>query len=229
MKKLLSILFLTFALAACGPSATVELIPGPQGPAGEAGPQGPAGANGHSLSSQFTFATELECSSGGTRLDIYLDLDDSLSASEGDTYLGSLVACNGANGLNGQDGAPGQAGPPGLACPPGMNGNPGLVGSPGPAGPPGPQGPQGTPGAQGPQGNGANVGQHNVSSCTALAGGYYLKKGTGSEAGSVGIYSNSSCSGSHEQLTDAKSTFWLSSTALAIYVDGQTVRVLTFN
>lgn len=226
MKQLLSVLFLTIALAACGPSATVELIPGPAGPAG---PQGPTGANGHSLSSQFLSASELECPSGGTRLDIYLDQDDSLSASEGDSYLGSLIACNGANGSDGQNGAPGEQGPPGWAGPPGLNGNPGNDGAPGPAGPPGQQGPQGTPGAQGPQGNGGTVGHHNVSSCTALDGGYYLKKGSGSESGSVGIYTSSNCSGSHEQLTDAKSTFWLSSTALAIYVNSQTVRVLTFN
>lgn len=230
MKKFLVLAVGIALLAACSPSKEIVTVI-----------SGPPGANGHSLSSQFLSATEFECANGGSRLDIYLDLDDSFSASEGDRYLGSLIACNGANGLQGEQGepgVPGPVGPPGLdgnpghdgiAGPPGLNGNPGHDGAPGPVGPPGPQGPQGTPGAQGAPGQGAHIGQHDVTNCTLIAGGYYLKKGNGSESGSVGIYSNSSCTGSHEQLTDATSTFWLTTTDLAVYVDGQTVRVLTFN
>jgi hypothetical protein len=74
---------------------------------GDNGKDGTNGANGHSLVSQFISASELECSTGGTRLDIYLDLDDNLSLNEEDLYQGSLVACNGANGLNGVQGLQG--------------------------------------------------------------------------------------------------------------------------
>jgi len=183
------------------------------------GTDGKDGANGHSLASQFLSATELECPTGGRRLDLYLDLDDSLSTSAGDLYQGSVVVCNGLNGSNGQDGAPGHNGPPGQSGPPGLNGNPGHDGEPGPNGPPGPQG---------NPGHGGTVNGHNVASCTAL-GDFWLKKGSGNESSSVGIYTDSSCTGNHEQLNDAKSTFWLSDDSLAVYVDGQNVRVLTFD
>ncbi len=224
MKYLMLVVML--AVVGCGPSTEVKMIAGPKGDKGD------TGANGHSLSSQFITlsSASLECdASGGMRLDVYLDNDDSFSPSEDDTYLGSLVACNGYNGNPGHDGTPGQPGAPGQAGPPGLNGNPGHDGAPGPNGPAGPQGPQGTPGAQGPQGHGSQVSQHNVSTCTALTGGYYLKSGSGSESGSVGIYSNSNCNGSHSQLNSANSTFWLTTSDLAIYVDSANVRVLNFN
>lgn len=190
------------------------------------------GADGHSIVSQFLPATELECASGGTRLDLYVDRDDSLTASDGDSYQGSMIACNGANGLNGENGLPGAQGPQGIpgefgppghdgiAGPPGLNGNPGHDGTPGSNGEPGPRG---------EPGHGGGITQHNVAICTMLAEGFYLRTGSGNENGSVGIYGDAYCTGHHEQLTDAKSTFWLSETTLAIYVDSQTVRVLTFN
>lgn len=212
-------------LSGCLGSETIELIPGPrgeQGTQGEQGEQGEQGTPGHSLSTEFLPASGLECSTGGTRLDIYLDTDDSLTATDGDLYLGSMVACNGLNGLDGEPGSPGERGPPGVAGPPGLNGNPGHDGEPGPPGQ------QGIPGAQGPAGGGASIAQHGVSSCVQL-GGFYLKTGTGAEASSVGIYTTASCSGQHEQLTDAKSTFWLSVSQLAVYVNSTTVRVVTFN
>ncbi len=212
MKKIM--LIMLFMVVGC--NETVVIVKGVDGPKGE------TGANGHSLVSQILEASELECSTTGTRLDIYLDLDDSLNTSDGDLYQVSVVDCDGRNGLDGEDGQPGQSGPPGLGLvgPPGLNGNPGHDGQTGPNGPPGPQG---------NDGHGASVGQHNVTSCTSLPGGFYLKKGSGSESGSVGIYTNSSCTGSHDQLNTANSTFWLTTADLAIYVDSQTVRVLTFN
>lgn len=219
MKKLFVYILLSSALFGCGQVAEFKLVPGPKGDKGD---------NGHSLVSQYVSASALECEQGGSRLDIYVDLDDSLSTSDGDKYQSSLIACNGVNGLKGDKGDPGAVGPPGLSGPPGLNGNPGHDGAPGPAGPPGPQGPQGTPGAQGPRGEGGSVNQHNVASCTSLGCGIWMKAGTGSESGSVGIYTNSSCSGSHNQMNDAKSTFWISSDQLAVYVNGSTVRVLTF-
>ncbi len=160
---ILGIALLASMMASCGTDKTIQLLQGPagangaDGKDGANGKDGKDGANGHSLASQFMSATELECANGGSRLDIYLDLDDSLSASEDDSYLGSLVACNGANGLDGEQGEPGIQGPPGLIGPPGLNGNPGHDGSQGPTGPQGPQGPAGTPGAQGPRDHGARA------------------------------------------------------------------------
>ncbi len=218
MKKYLGLLFLALFVTGCMNKALI--VRGNDGGKGDTGATGSTGANGHSLVSQILDATELECPSGGDRLDVYLDLDDSLSASEGDLYQNSLVACNGYNGNPGHDGTPGQPGGPGQAGPPGLNGNPGHDGIPGPPG---------TPGTPGNDGHGATVGQHNVASCTSLGGTFYLKKGSGNESGSVGIYTSSNCTGNHSQLNDANSTFWLSSSSLAIYVDGQNVRVLTFD
>lgn len=204
-------------LGACGDKELVSVYKGDAGSDGIDGSNGQDGANGHSLVAQGAEATELECPDGGSRGDLYLDLDDSLDASEGDLYQASVVACNGSNGLNGQHGNPGEQGPPGQSGPPGLNGNPGHDGIAGP------------PGEQGPPGQGSHVNQHNVATCTSMPGGYYLKTGSGNENGSVGIYSNSSCTGNHEQLNDSKSTFWLTESDLAIYVDSQFVRVLSFN
>lgn len=195
MKKL--ILCLLF-LAGCGPSTTVQLIPGPTGPQGETGATGATGANGHSLVSQTVAAGEIECATSGNRLDIYLDMDDSLSVSEGDQFQSALIACNGANGLNGADGlagatgatgatgdtgatgaqgVPGAAGPQGLAGPAGSVGPQGAQGVAGPVGPAGPQGPQGTTGAQGPAGSGATLQAYTLSSsCQSIGSSFYAKK-----------------------------------------------------
>lgn len=143
------------------------------------GDNGKDGANGHSLVSQFIDANELECSTGGTRLDIYIDLNDDLSLNEEDLYQGSLVACNGSNGLNGTNGLQGvqgetgatgaqgiqgergprghvgprgERGPRGHRGEDGEDGNDGAQGVAGPVGPQGPQGPAGSQGIQGLQG-----------------------------------------------------------------------------
>lgn len=201
------------------------------------GDPGQDGANGHSLVSQFVESCKLECQNGGSRLDIYLDLDDSLSVSEGDLYQNSLVACNGANGLNGEDGLdgadgtqgiPGEAGPQGEQGVAGPQGAPGAAGVPGPMGPPGPQGPQGAPGAQGPAGSGATITSYTPSSCTQLSGtGYYAKSGSGQ----VDVFDASSCSSSHKVATldDSSPTFWIAATKLAVYAKTVSIRVLTFN
>ncbi len=220
---------LILAVLNCGGPSTKLFL---KGDPGTPGAPGAPGADGYSLSSQFMSATECECPSGGNRLDIYLDMDRSFSASDGDVYQGSLISCNGASGRNGNNGQDGIAGPPGGSGPPGLNGNPGHDGTQGPAGAPGQDGTPGSnghDGAQGPPGQGGHVSQKNAENCVQLSGDWYAKKGNGSENGSVGIYASSSCNGSHAQLNSANSTFWLSATDLAVYVDGQTVRVLTFN
>ncbi len=112
------------------------------------------GANGHSLVSQYAETSELECGeAGGTRLDVFMDLDDSLSATSGDLYQNSLVACNGSNGSNGLSGQPGEPGPAGEVGPQGLVGLTGAVGPQGLPGLAGPTGPQGSPGLDGSSGS----------------------------------------------------------------------------
>jgi hypothetical protein len=211
MKK--QLLIMLVLLGSCD-STTVQLIPGPQGTPGD---------NGHSLVSQFVEASEecLECENGGTRLDIYVDLDDNLTVSEGDEYQGSLVACNGANGLNGQDGATGEPGPSGVTGP---QGEAGPQGETGPTGPEGPSGPQGTPGATGPTGGGATITGYNSSSCASIVGTSYYTK-------SDDIYTSSTCHSNTKvaELDGADDTFWVSSTKLAVQNDGNGIRVISFN
>lgn len=202
--KLIFIAFLCLMLTNCRGSNGYDLVQGPQGP------------RGHSTVSQLVNIEDnhLECVHGGMRVDFYLDMDDNLLPNDGDLFEGSLVACNGNNGLDGQNGAPGTQGPPGQVGPPGLNGNPGHDGIPG------------VPGEQGPPGQGATIHNHNVSSCSLLGSNFYLKTLPGA---SVGIYTNSSCTGSHDELNDANSTFWLSESTLVVFVDGSTVRLITFN
>ena len=206
------------------------------------GAPGAPGANGHSLVSQYMDATELECdSAGGGRLDIYIDMDDSLTASEGDQYQNSLVACNGLNGLNGTDGEDGSdgtngnnginghdgiAGPPGSAGPPGLNGNAGHDGAPGPQGQPGTPGAPGANGNNGENGHDAHVTPRNVTAtCSAITANYsaLIKNNT------VEIYNGLTCSGQKVfVLTSSASTFWLSATELAVFVDPAGLRILTY-
>lgn len=163
MKKFLAGLILALALAACSPAREVVEASkgdtGAQGPMGPAGPTGPQGANGHSLVSEVTQVYGCACDeAGGQSLDIYIDLDDSLTVSEGDLYSSSLIACNGHNGLNGATGLTGAQGPQGAPGTPGATGPQGIPGAPGPQGTPGIQGPQGLPGPQGLVGAAGAVG-----------------------------------------------------------------------
>lgn len=245
MNKLLAVFIGAAIIAGCAPKKeVVDVINGKDGR---------DGVNGHSLVSQYMDATELECdANGGSRLDIYIDMDDSLTASDGDLYMNSLVACNGLNGINGQDGQDGEdgkdglnglnghdgiAGPPGSAGPPGLNGNPGRDGLPGPQGLPGTPGAPGKDGKDGEDGkdgkdgsNGkdAHVTPKNVgANCTSISSNYdaLIKNQT------VEIYTAGySCSSSKKVfvLTDSASTFWLSSTELAIFVSPAGLRILTY-
>lgn len=212
MKLKLSMLTLTLA-AACGDKAKVEIINGSDGK---------NGSNGHSLVSQYVAASALECSTSGQRLDIYIDLDDSLSVSSSDVYSSSLIACNGANGAAGATGATGSQGPQGVAGPQGPVGPQGMAG---PTGPQGPQGPQGATGAQGASGAGATITSYSSNSCTAISGtSYFVKAGS-----NASIYSAAGCSGGSKvaELNDGES-FWVSSSALAVEHDGG-IRVISFN
>lgn len=235
MKKIL-VLLAVLAGIGCSPSReAVQVINGTNGTDGK------DGSNGHSLVSQYVAATELECgSTGGNRLDIYIDMDDSLTASENDVYQNSLVACNGLNGLNGADGtdglngADGQAGPPGLSGPPGLNGNPGHDGLQGPQGQsgtpgaPGYNGHDGSNGSNGNDGKDASVKPKNIgASCTSVNASYdALTKNNTVELYTAG----KSCAAPYKVfvLTSSASTFWISATELAIFVDPVGLRILTY-
>src|ERR1035437_9026875 len=164
MKKILlfSLMAVLYGCSGPGGSSEINLIPGPQGDprakgdsgstglAGATGSQGLAGTNGHSLVSQFaSISAGIVCANGGSSLDIYMDIDDDLLVSAPDSYLGSMVACNGANGLNGTNGLDGTTGATGSTGTNGTNGTDGSIGATGSQGLIGATGPQGVPGPQG--------------------------------------------------------------------------------
>jgi len=226
MKKL-TVILVMLSVMGCSPKReVVEVINGLNGT---------NGSNGHSIASLFSEASHCECSNGGTRLDLYLDLDDSLSASEVDLYQGSIVACNGLDGVSGQDGeqgiqgTPGEPGPQGLIGPQGLMG---LDGVQGPVGPQGSQGPQGIQGLQGLQGAtgatgaaGATITVYaSTNSCVSIVGStFYTKNGD--------IYDNNTCSSSHKVavLQGSGDSFWVASKMLATDNNGSGLRVITFN
>jgi hypothetical protein len=215
MKKLLFV-SLTILAAACSKDRSVE--------ATVTAHDGNNGSNGHSIVSVYQEASSLECANSGSRLDMYLDTDDSLTASEGDVYLNSLVVCNGSNGLNGQDGLIGEQGPQGDIGPQGEAGSDGSPGLPGPTGPVGSQGPQGI---QGPAGSsGATIVSYAASSCTLIAGTSDYVKASNTN---FNIYSSSSCPNSDKiaEVSQGES-YWVSSSALAVWSNGS-LRVITFN
>lgn len=199
MKKF-SVLLIGLLIAACSPDKeVVSIIKG--------NPGGP-GPNGHSLVSQYNNSSEIECQNGGTRLDIYLDVDDSLTASEGDIYQNSLVACNGGAG---PQGIPGESGPQGI----------GLIGPQGPpgTGTPGPTGPQGPPGT----GSSATVTALNATTCTLVEGSlpsYYVKSGT--------LYEASSCHPSTGVALQVGESVWVASKML-VARDSSGLRSINFN
>lgn len=253
MKTIVSVFLILGLVGGCAYRESLSVIDGKPGSNGKDGSDGVDGKNGHSIVSQYLPLEQenLECLAGGSRLDMYLDLDDSLSVSEEDVYQGSLVACNGLNGLagrdgvdgangvdgkdgasgedgedgeDGQDGEQGIAGEPGSAGPPGEagpQGAPGPAGIPGPIGPQGPQGPQGIAGTPG---SSVTITVYAVSSCTAIAGTIYYVK-------TDNIYSNSTCSSSQKvaELTGGDDTFWVSANKLATEAPNNSIRVINFN
>jgi hypothetical protein len=208
----IAILALSLALAACGGPSTTVVIKGPPGE------QGPTGATGASLVSEIrTLSTEsCECFGvGGTSLDIYSDLDGSLTASEGDAYQNSLFACNGAAGAPGADGAPGPQGIPGETGEQGPAGQPGTDGAPGATGPTGPAGAS----------SGTVQDFEFASSCTGIGGGQSIKKFNNNDYKLY--YGSSSCNGSSEQLNDGDWSSKISGSRLAVRL-GSKLRVVTF-
>lgn len=237
--KAIILIFLTFLVIGCDKrtdQATVTAV------------------DGHSVVSVYNESSEFECSNGGQRLDLYLDIDYSLSVTEGDRYMNSLITCNGNNGLNGEigpqgeqgpQGLIGETGPMGLTGPQGLQGFPGVPGAIGPqglpgvagstgpqgipgiAGPVGPQGPQGPQGIQGPAGNsGATIVLYSQTNCTRIGStNRYLKV----QGNNVQFFSNSNCSGSSKlaEVSQGES-FWITGNMLAVY-DDCSVRVITFN
>lgn len=173
------------------------------------------GKNGHSIVSESLSASEIECETSGTRLDMYLDLDDSLSVTSSDQWLNSVVVCNGANGLNGINGKDGTQGPQGLAGAVGPQGEPGI---PGPIGP---------TGATGPSGTGATISNYSSSGCSSVNGSSVFVKSTGNN--NFGLYSSSNCASNTKtaEISEGES-YWTASNQLAVW-SSSGLRVITFN
>jgi uncharacterized protein YceK len=212
MKKIL--VMLAILASGCSPDKEVVSVIN--------GDDGKDGANGHSIVSSFNEASQCECSNGGTRLDLFVDLDDSLTASESDLYQGSFVACNGANGLNGEQGVAGEQGPAGEIGPQGPAGS---TGAQGPVGPQGPTGPQGLTGATGASGSGATI-LASSSTCTQVDGNYYMKNDT--------LYyedDSNKCDGNHDKvsLNSSGDSMWVAAKKLAVKDGNGVLRVIIFN
>lgn len=191
------------------------------------------GVNGHSLVSAYTNATEVECTSGGTRLDIYIDLDDSLTSSSGDKYINSLIACNGSNGTDGIDGEKGEKGNQGLQGVAGEPGPQGIQGLVGPQGVPGAQGPQGPTGSQGLPGTTVTITVYSSTSCTLIIGTTMYTKTTSNgnpnnPTNNYSIYTTSDCHSDNKvaQVSQGES-YWVSNGMLGVWSDGG-LRVLKF-
>lgn len=191
---------------------------GKDGAQGLQGVPGQNGSDGHSIVSKNEIPSEIECSNGGNRLDLYLDMDDSLTVSELDIYEGSMIACNGSNGLQGLQGIPGQPGPQGDIGPQGVIGQTGAQGL---------QGQTGDQGPTGPSGSGALITAFSSTSCSLIATGFYGK----ATSNSYIIYNNSSCSNASKVITlgNSSSTIWLSSNTMAVFALPNTLRVIKFN
>lgn len=209
---------------------------------GTNGTDGKDGLNGFSIVSKVTHASECECETSGSRIDMFLDLNYSLDADEGDLYQNSIVVCNGRNGAKGEKGDRGAQGPQGIqgmigpmglmgprgltgpVGPAGAIGPQGIQGVAGPAGPQGPQGPQGLPGAS--SGSGATIKAYTQSSCTLITGTSTYMKPNGSN---FSLYTSSSCHSSSKfaEVSEGES-YWASANSLAVWGDC-VLRVITFN
>lgn len=188
------------------------------------GVDGNAGQNGYSIVSLYREASQCECEFSGEALDMFLDLDYSFTASEGDVYTNSLVTCNGRNGLDGADGANGQDGINGIDGEDGAIGPQGETGEQGPSGPQGEEGPQGL---QGPAGSsGAVIVAYSGSSCQKLGTLSVYVKANGSN---YKLYTSSSChsSSAFAEVSQGES-YWVSGNALAVWYSNA-LRVITFN
>lgn len=199
---------------------------------------GQDGDDGHSIVTQVQSASSRECLNGGSRLDLYMDKDDNERVSRSDSYLSSIVTCNGANGANGSQGiagasgAIGAVGPQGLIGAVGPSGQSGAVGAQGisgTAGPVGPQGSQGPQGIQGPAGsnNGAVITNYGSNLCTRISGTNSYVKPNGSN--NFGLYTTSNCTSSSKFAEVSQGeAYWVSGNSLGTWNDG-CLRVITFN
>lgn len=190
------ILLIAFLIVACSKTTDVATLKANDGTNGH---DGTDGRNGYSVVSMQDKASALECETDGQRLDLYLDLDYSLTVSEGDRYMNSLVVCDGNNGINGidgvngQNGEDGQNGLDGAEGPEGQQGPQGLIGAAGPQGlmgPQGLQGPVGSPGLIGPQGVAGLTGPRGPQGAQGPQG---IQGPVGSSGATITHYAQTSC------------------------------------
>lgn len=209
MKKYYSLVVL--CLLGCAPSREVVQVL-----------KGDRGDDGHSIvsmvvqldSSGESLEETLVCPNGGNRVDFYVDNDNSLSASEEDLYLNSMITCNGLRGEAGISGSQGQVGPHGEIGPQGIQGIPGQVG------------PRGEPGEDAEGNSSATLDNYTSSSCTRIGStSSYVKVSNNT----VGLHTSNSCSSNTKFATVAQGeSYWVSANALAVW-NNNGIRVVTFN
>lgn len=218
-------LLLLILIVSCGKKKELSLEKG------DAGANGKDGKSAHSLVSDISIVEEgFLCPNGGKSTNIYLDLDDSLTASDGDVYQNSLIVCNGLNGLQGEQGPQGEQGEQGEQGLQGIAGEQGPQGEVGPQGPAGENGPQGPVGPQGPAGEPGTlvtITSSSSGSCTNVTGTSYYTKVNGNN---VGVFTSSNCSSSSkvEELSNGES-FWFSGNKLGFSLGSSGIRIVTFN
>lgn len=186
MKKLIVILF---AIVFFGCQQETELV------------RIVSGNDGHSLVSEYHSPTAFECGElGGSRLDVYLDMNYNLVSDAGDVFQNSLLSCNGAIG----------------------------VGIPGPIGPQGPPGVDGAPGPVGPVGDsGAVITEYSSTSCTVIAGTSTYMKASNNN---VSLYSASTCANNTKIAEVAQGeVYWAGPMDMVVYNTSSSIRVIHFN
>lgn len=187
MKKLIGLLLAAFLINACAKTETISATKG------DKGDPGAPGQNAHQ--------TLFVASEDGTVLNLYVDMDDSLTVTEGDLIYGSVTLPAGPQGEPGEDG---------------QNGNDGEQG------PEGPQGPAG-----GSTGTVA-ITSFTSSSCTAIGStGLYGKSGSNE----YNVYTSSSCHSSSKvmSLDEASPVLRVSSGVLLVFVESNDADLMVFN
>lgn len=72
-------------------------VNGTNGSKGNKGDKGDSGSNGHSLITNPSVVPNV-CTNGGTAIDVFIDVDDSLSFTAGDVYQSTVFSCHGVDG-----------------------------------------------------------------------------------------------------------------------------------
>jgi len=166
------------------------------------GTPGAPGQDGYSIVSKTPGTLPPTCTNGGAAVDLYLDLDRSLTYTVGDSYQSTLFACNGIDGQDGEDGQDGQDGADGEDGADGQDGQDGA------------QGPPGTPGSTGTM---TFKTFFSTLACQKIMTGFSAQRpSTG--AGNLEVYANETCAGGAIQTlnADGNDAYWPTTSTLLI-------------